>query len=256
MNQDLKPFLPKTPGIFSIGEALTTLYCNPVNSDLKILLNNTALTEAIAFRFSIPGWTGRLKDANNYIHALNKIPEDEKIVNLIMDYEMVGRGQRILTGSNNFLKSFPQSIFEMTEYGFMNPSELIDCNQSIAPLNAPETISSAPFEEELSLYLGNDLQQEAVGKLYELKEKIGHCKDRDLLKDWLYLQTSDHFRYMAGKKYSDAGFTNWTNPYENFYEAFMNYMNVLNDFSIRLNKSIAIIKNDFVLRKLMNKVAI
>ena len=232
------------------------LYCNAINPDLKILLNNTSLSENIAFRFSNPDWTGWPTTANSYLSTLNKMTDDEKIVNILLDYEMVGKGQKNTAGIYNFMKSFPQTLYEMTEFGFMTPSEVVCYNQPIASLNVPETISAAPYERDLSPFLNNDLQEEALTKLYELKAKIDHSSDPNLLKDWQYLQTSDHFRYMFGKQLPNIDQHGASNPYDNFYEAFMNYMNVLNDFSIRINRSIARIKSDFVLKNFHHKIAI
>jgi alpha-amylase len=41
---------------------------------------------------------------------------------------------------------------------------------------------------------------------------------------------------MCTKFFSDDEVHKYFNPYENPYEAFINYMNVLNDFSLRLDK--------------------
>lgn len=232
------------------------LYSNPVRDNLKILLNNTALSEDLAFRFSNPSWTGWPTTANSYLSALNKTTADEKVVNLYMDYETVCKGQMNGSSTYNFLKSFPEAIFEMTDFTFMTPSEIACYNEAIAPLNVQGTISRKPYEGDLSIFTGNELQQEALAKLYELKEKINLSLDPDLIKDWQYLQTSDHFQYMNGKKFADIDQNGESNPYDNFYEAFMNYMNVLNDFAIRINRSIARTKTDFVLKNLQQQVAV
>ncbi len=52
----------------------------------------------------------------------------------------------------------------------------------------------------------------------------------------LYLQTSDHFYYMCTKYFSDGDVHKYFNPYDSPYDAFINYMNVLTDFSMRVNK--------------------
>ena len=232
------------------------LYYNPFNTHLRILLNNPCLSENLAFRFSNPGWTGWTADEHNYLSILNKITEDEGIVNLCFDYETICREQKKAGATYNFLESFPSAIFEMTEFGFMNPSELISYNQPVAQLNVPETISAAPFEKGLMPYMGNDLQKEAFEKLYEVKERIDQCTDRDLLKDWQYLQSSDHFLYMASEAYAEAGLEGKENPYDNFYEAFMNYMNVISDFTLRTSRSLTMLQTDFAAMKLINRVAI
>jgi len=144
----------------------------------------------------------------------------------------------------------------MTEFGFMNPSEMVSCYQFVAPLKVPETISVAPFEKGIMRYLGNDLQKEAFEKLYELKERVDQSPGRDLLKDWMYLQSSDHFLYMADEQYADSGLEGNENPYDNFYEAFMNYMNVLSDFTLQASRSLTILKTDFAAKNLISRMAI
>ena len=64
---------------------------------------------------------------------------------------------------------------------------------------------------------------------------MNNCTDNTLLKDWDYLQTIDHFYYMCTKFFSDGEVHKYFNPYSTPYEAFINYMNILSDFKIRLN---------------------
>jgi len=61
------------------------------------------------------------------------------------------------------------------------------------------------------------------------------CTDPVMNKDWNYLQISDHLYYMCTKFFSDGEVHMYFNPYNSPYEAFINYMNVLSDFRIRLN---------------------
>jgi len=55
---------------------------------------------------------------------------------------------------------------------------------------------------------------------------------------WGKLQTSDHFYYMSTKFWADGDVHKYFNPYGSPYDAFINYMNVLTDFSIKVNKLI------------------
>ena len=228
------------------------LYSNSISPELKVLLRNIQLSDDISFRLSNPDWTGWPNSENNYLSLLNKIPEDQDIVNLFFDYELVGKGHKSRSGIFNFLKVFPQAVFEMTEYGFMTPTEIIQYYQPISSLDVPETISAAPYEKDLVPFQGNELQQEALGKLYELKDKLDQSTDTDLLKDWQYLQSSDHFFYMSSTFFSNEEELADRNPYDNPYEAFMNYMNILNDLAIRINLSISNIKSDFMMKKTLH----
>jgi len=119
----------------------------------------------------------------------------------------------------------------------MTPSDVVELYQPISTINVPYPISWADEERDLTAWLGNELQQEAFEKLYELSGMISRCTDPVLLKDWQYLQTSDHFYYMSTKYYSDGDIHAYFNPYDSPYEAFMNYMNVLNDFTIHLKRT-------------------
>jgi len=80
------------------------------------------------------------------------------------------------------------------------------------------------------------MQDEAYDKLYAMSEKMQKCSDPAMKADWLKLQASDHFYYMCTKWFSDGDVHEYFNPYPSPYEAFINYMNVLADFKIRLDE--------------------
>lgn len=213
------------------------LYRNALNPQLTVLLKNYQLSDDIAFRFSNSDWSGWPLTAKKYVSWLNKIPKKEKIVNLFMDYETFGEHQKVETGIFKFLNLLPSSVFTKSDFEFMTPSDVVELYQPISTLNVPYPISWADEERDLTAWLGNELQQESFEKLYGLSGMIGPCKDPTLLKDWQYLQTSDHFYYMSTKYYSDGDVHAYFNPYDSPYEAFMNYMNVLNDFSLQLKRN-------------------
>jgi alpha-amylase len=167
-----------------------------------------------------------------------------------MDYELICQGQQKANKSFNFLNSFPSAVFEMTDYNFMTPSEIYDFNKPLSEISVPETISRQDNEGgDLSGWMGNELQKEAFDKLYGLKEKIKLCNDPKILRDWNYLQSTDHFYYMCAKFFSNKEVSSLNNPYNNPYEAFINYMNVLNDFSYRIYHSVLNLKSDYIQKK-------
>jgi alpha-amylase len=118
----------------------------------------------------------------------------------------------------------------------MTPTEIADTLQPVSAISIPSPISWADEERDLTAWVGNELQVAALDKLYSLAGKVNNCKDELIRKDWEYLQSSDHFYYMATKFFSDGAVHAYFNPYETPYDAFMNYMNVLSDFEIRLRK--------------------
>ena len=215
------------------------VYTNAINPKLKLLLKNFTLSDDIAFRFSNRGWEEWPLTTEKYINWLNSIDQKEEIINLFMDYETFGEHQWAETGIFEFMRHLPNQVFSNTDFEFLTPSEAADKHQPIASMHVPYPISWADEERDLTAWLGNDLQDEAFDKLYSLTDKINMIKNEDLLRDWKYLQTSDHFYYMCTKWFSDGDVHKYFNPYDSPYEAFINYMNALSDFIIRVDNEIA-----------------
>jgi alpha-amylase len=110
--------------------------------------------------------------------------------------------------------------------------------QVISAVQVPHPISWADEERDLTAWLGNELQEEAFNRLYDLGDKLKKVEDPVLKKDWDYLQVSDHFYYMCTKFFSDGAVHSYFNPYDTPYDAFINYMNVLSDFTLRVNAAV------------------
>lgn len=212
------------------------LYYNPQSPRLKLLLKNYRMSDDIAFRFSDQNWPEWPLTSEKYVHWLNSVPANEETINLFMDYETFGEHQWQSTGIFDFMRALPGKVLENSDFKFVTPSENIDLHQAIAPLSMPLPVSWADQERDLSAWLGNDLQDDAFDNLYLLENKVKACDDESIHRDWLYLQTSDHFYYMCTKFFSDGDVHKYFNPYNSPYDAFINYMNVLTDFTLRLDK--------------------
>lgn len=209
------------------------LYYNAKEPQLKLLLRNYTLSDDISFRFCAKHWT-----ADSYAARLNEVPDKEEIVNLFMDYETFGEHQEKETGIFQFLEHLPDAVLNQTDFRFATPSQIIKNVQPVAAINVPYPISWADEERDITAWLGNNMQNEAFSKLYALTDKVAQVKDPQILQDWEYLQTSDHFYYMSTKWFSDGEVHAYFNPYKTPYDAFINYMNVLTDFSLRVNKAL------------------
>jgi alpha-amylase len=214
------------------------LYCNAINPKLKLLLKNFKLSDDIAFRFSNKGWPEYPLTAEKYVEWLNQVPKKEEVINLFMDYETFGEHQWKETGIFDFLEALPEMVFRNSPFSFSTPSEVADQLQVIAAANVPHPISWADEERDLTAWLGNEMQQEAFNKLYSLSDKVYTADDDALKQDFTYLQVSDHFYYMSTKFFSDGEVHSYFNPYNSPYDAFINYMNVLSDFEIRVNAAL------------------
>ena len=213
------------------------IYSNDIAPKLKLLLRNYPLSDDIAFRFSNKAWNEWPLTTEKYVNWLNQA--DGEIINLFMDYETFGEHQSESSGIMEFMSHLPEAVLA-GGLKFVTPSEAASKLKPVADLSVPEPISWADEERDLSAWLGNELQQDAFNKLYSLTEKLSIINDGTLWADFGHLQESDHLYYMCTKFFSDGEIHQRFNPYDTPYEAFINYMNVLSDFIIRVNEALAV----------------
>ena len=207
------------------------VYTRATQPRLKLLLRNYTLSDDIAFRFAQNHVT-----ADQYVGWLKENAKDGDVVNLFMDYETFGEHQGAETGIFDFMRALPGAVLKDGTFGFATPSEVVKKYKPVSDIDVEDAISWADEERDVTAWLGNELQQEAFKKVYAMKEKLAIVNDPDLYEDWGHLQESDHFYYMCTKFFSDGEVHKYFNPYDTPYEAFINYMNVISDFQIRLDE--------------------
>jgi len=212
------------------------VYFSASHPRLKLLLRNYQLSDDMTFRFSQQEWSEWPLTAEKFVKWLNHVDKKQELVNLFMDYETFGEHQKADAGIFGFLRAFPEQLIKTRNWVFRTASEVSGDNQPVAGIDCPHPISWADEERDLTAWLGNDLQNEAFSSLYKVSETMANCTDADLHRDWNYLQTSDHLYYMCTKWFSDGDVHQYFNPYGTPYEAFLNYMNVLSDFLIRVKE--------------------
>jgi len=208
------------------------LYNNAIRPKLKVLMRNSKLSDAIAFQFTAKNGLTTEK----FIDLLNKVNKKENIVNIFMNYETFGEHQQKETGIFDFLTYLPETVLLNTDFQFATATEIVENYQAVSPVHVPHPISWSEKERDLSPWLGNHLQDEAYNKLYELRDSVIEIDDQHLNRDWKFLQASDHFHYMCTKFIDNGDVHSNFNPYESPYDAFINYMNILSDFKIRLTE--------------------
>jgi alpha-amylase len=212
-----------------LGRRSPNLVYRPVGcKKLKLLLRNYRLSDDVAFRFSDRNWAEYPLTAAKYAHWLHRIRREEAVVNLFMDYETFGEHQWQETGIFDFLGALPGEILRHPDFRFQTPGEAAAAHEATQVIACPDFIS---WERDTTAWLGNAMQQDAAGKLYALEAALRSRKDEGLLRIWRMLQTSDHLYYMCTKWFSDGDVHRYFNPYESPYEAYINYMNIIDDLS-------------------------
>lgn len=206
----------------------------PVKTDnIRLLMKNYRLSDDIAFRFGQQSWTEWPLTADKFSHWLSEDP-DATNFNLFMDYETFGEHQWHESGIFDFLKALPEEWLKTEGHGFMTISEAAENIEPVGEMDIPNTITWADTERDLSAWLGNGMQHEAIAGLYSMEEAITGSGDWQLIEDWRCLQTSDHFYYMCTKWFNDGDIHAYFSPYETPYEAYINFMNAYHDIRSRL----------------------
>ena len=210
----------------------------PVNTkNIKLLVKNYRLSDDIAFRFSEPSWNDYPLTAPKYAQWINAINGNGNTVNLFMDYETIGEHQWESTGIFNFLAHLPNEILKNPDNNFMTPSEVISNYNAVSDLDVHNMISWADIERDLSAWLGNNMQKFAISKLYEIENDVKSLNNKELLQNWRRLQTSDLFYYMCTKWFNDGDVHKYFSPYDTPHEAFITFMNVLEDLKLKIKNT-------------------
>jgi alpha-amylase len=212
------------------------VYRPPHAPRLKLLLRNYRLSDDITFRFSNRAWEQYPLTAEKFARWVNQIQGNGVLCNLFMDYETFGEHQWADTGIFDFLTDLPGEILKTPSNDFLTPAQLIDRYDAVGEVDVPHMISWADTERDLSAWLGNAMQSNALHELYKLEGQLKEKGDEQLLTDWRRLTTSDHFYYMCTKYWADGDVHRYFSPYESPYDSYINFMNVLDNVRARLRE--------------------
>ena len=205
-------------------------HCNR-NPKLKLLLRDYSLSEDISFRFNDSSWSEYPLFADTYANWIGNLPEEEQVVNIFMELCALGIFQPLSSNILEFMKALPAQ-FKERGIIFSTPSEICSKMKSAGELTVTYPTSWVDEERDLSPWLGNVMQREAIDKLYSIADRVRICRDRRLMQDFDYLQASNNLRFMSTKPNSYGGYRG---IYDSPYDAFTNYMNILGDFITRVN---------------------
>lgn len=204
-------------------------------TSIKLLMKNYKLSDDLAFRFSNRAWEQYPLHADTYAEWINSaLGSDGQVLDLFMDYETFGEHQWEDTGIFDFFESFVGKWLETEGNTFYTTSEAADAFDAVDEITAPKTITWADAERDLSAWIGNDMQHEAMHHLYALEGDVLRTKDAALIEDWRRLTTSDHPYYMCTKWFTDGDVHAYFSPYDSPYDAFLYFMNAIRDVRFRL----------------------
>ncbi len=216
------------------GKSPNFLYRAPTTARIKTLLRNIRLSDDLGFRFSDKGWKEYPLTPEKFAAWLADCDSD--VVNLFMDYEAIGEHQWEDSGIFEFWNGLPEAVSE-AGLQWVTPSEGVDLYRASQPYSSRFITSWADNERDLSAWMGNVMQQEAIAKVHRLEQEILAVNDPGLTDTWAKMQTSDHFYWMSTKGGTDGSVHSYFTPYPSPYDAYIYFMNVLADLQIRLRRA-------------------
>lgn len=203
--------------------------------NIALLLKNYKLSDDLAFRFSNRAWEEWPLTVDKYNSWMESAIYDQPLINLFMDYETFGEHQWQDSGIFDFFEEFVGRWLSNPDNTFYTASEAIDTHKPVDVVSMPQTVTWADSERDLTAWLGNSMQHEAMRHLYSLEADVMRTQDSELISDWRKLQTSDHAYYMCTKWFTDGDVHAYFSPYSSPYDAFLYYINAIRDLRWRLH---------------------
>ena len=211
---------------------------HPSDTKIKILLKNAKLSDDISLRFSSKDWNEYPLTAEKYAHWRKDSLRDSDVGNLFMHYQAFGKYNAPDSGIFDFLRYLPQYVLDDPQYAFLTPKEVVATFVPKEAIYVPNPISWTDEERDITSWLGNELQENAFEELFGLSAKVEATGDEALLRTYSRLQCSNHFNYMSTKFIPIEQRLKKVSPYPSPYDAYINYMNVLSDFTLEVDKAL------------------
>jgi alpha-amylase len=208
-------------------------------SKIKVLLKNYKLSDDVAFRFGNRAWENYPLHADTYANWIHAHHGDGQTINLFMDYESFGEHQWEDTGIFEFLRHLPETVMRHPDTSFKTATETVETYDPIGEYDVPDVLTWADTDRDLTAWVGNDIQQDAIAATYRLETDVMRTEKPELIETWRKLQTSDHFYYMCTKWAADGDVHAYFSPYQSPYDAYIAFMNALSDLQLRVQHAVA-----------------
>ncbi len=213
------------------------LYSNSIFPEFKLILRNKPLSDELSYRFTDADWHSYRTLPSGFVEKLGITEPGEQAINLYLDYALLGAIYPVNSGIFNFFETMFNEVVGSDNTQFTTPAELAKIYPPASVVSVPFPVSWAGDDSDITAWNGNELQHEALNQLFNLTKKVVECHDQKIIEDWNKLQVSDHFYYMSTLFYTKE-LPQRPNPYQTPHEAFVNYMNILSDLKLRVERTV------------------
>jgi alpha-amylase len=207
------------------------LYCSEDQKHIKVLFRNENISNELSSTLLNPNKIEARKQIKELLAMLNAYQTNEPLINIYLNYKALGGTNRLY--KQRLFRTFVSKIIKNKVCNFCLPSQIIE---QYGPISEIGTVEPVCWTEHFhsDYYPGNELQKDAINQLFKLSSKAACTTDNNLKIDWKYLQTSDHFHLMDNNNPGFNSYYSASSTYKSKYDAFINYMNILEDFRLRL----------------------
>lgn len=207
------------------------IYNSDNQKKIRILFRNEKLSEELSGIIKREEKVKAFDLIDELSDAICSINHNEPLVNIFLNYNILSKENSRI--KYEIFEKFVTKIIETRDLQFSLPSELLTNYSPISSIDANKPVCWVENFNS-SYFPGNELQKEAMKQLFKHSEKMKAIQNSNLKTDWQYLQSSDHFHLMD-ENHPDYRFKETElRAFKSKYEAFINYMNILSDFSQRL----------------------
>ncbi len=148
-------------------------------SNLRLLITNDKLAGDISMNFNRTEWDEYPPDRRQISGLDRLLPEQEQVVNMFLSMDTFGTFIPESTGIFEFMKALPR-FAAVRGIRFSTPSEVCSQLKPVGELTIPYPLSDIDEARDVSAWKGNELQNEALSKLYSVAERVSLCDDRRL----------------------------------------------------------------------------
>ena len=207
------------------------IYSGENQDKINILFRNELISNAFSAMLANASNVGNMEYMKQLFTGLLANGNAEPLVNVYLNYMSLGGNE--MSAKLHFFRSFVSNFIKNQLLSFSLPSDIIEQFGPVAEIETEVPICWANHFHS-SYFPGNALQTDAINQLFKLNKQVDCTENTNLYIDWQYLQTSDNFHQMDENHpaYHDCGLN--SEVYKSKYDAYINYMNILEDFRQRL----------------------
>lgn len=203
-------------------------------TSLKLLVNNYGLSEDLSIRFTRADSVESPPTSAGFARWLEQAQATRgNQINLSLDLPPAGAGDPDDPGLFLFLDTLPETVLLGKSGAFRTPSQAIG-QRAATVLSSADFVAGENPEQDLSPWLGNEMQKDALNALYLLETRIKGSHDPALLRTWRKLQDADHVLHMCTRCEAATAPGQPANPYGSPYDTYINFMNIVTDLSERI----------------------